>query len=159
MYFYTTNARERIAGFFNLADKVFLTAVCLTELQKILKLNIHSLASLEFCKDVENCGIFTVLPHIDIEREFVYQLMDIYASKKGKVSKKSRNRDLSFADGELLYIAKQYGLILHTADKYVCACGLKENVTVFNPIEDITQELRTLKEFDPYNGGEMFRYS
>ncbi len=159
MYFYTTNARERITGFFNLAEKVFVTTVCLTELQKILKLNVHSLASIEFCKELESCGIFTILPNISTDREYIYNLLETHSSKRGKISKKSRNKDLSFADAELLFISKQYGLILHSADKYVCACGLKENITVFNPIEDITYELRTLKEFDPYNGGELFRYN
>jgi hypothetical protein len=111
MYYCTSNISDRVLSYILLHKFVFVTDLCLVELQKIVKLDIHTLASVEFGLNFESNPMFRVIPRDRKVNKEVYGIIESHSMKLGETSKNKRRRDLSFADAELMYYARELDLI------------------------------------------------
>lgn len=147
-YYLFTNIRERIHSYLTLNDYVLFSSLCYTELLKIIKLDIHTLASVEYSQLIHRSEYFKFVPRLDTYNEEIIQIIERYSMLRGETSKKRRKRDLSFADAELIFIAKNTDSILLTNDSYIIECCRRENVQSNNPILDLRNSIYLLEEFD-----------
>lgn len=150
MYYFVSNARDRIYAYFTSAGRVFVTEQCLAEFQKRIKINHHTLASVQFSREIITSPLFSILPSHLVKAEEVLDVVCKYSMLRSECSKNKRNRDLSYTDSEQILFAKYLGLIIASNDSYVRNCANSEGVLSYSPVTDLNLNIVVKNEFKPH---------
>jgi predicted nucleic acid-binding protein len=153
-YYFTSNAKGILEYHFSRFNFVFVTKICVSELQKNIKINCHTIYSTDFVDLLISLPVFQNLPTDDSLIFETNQMIKNHSMSEYENSQNRRMRDLSFADAELIVYAKLLNLVILTADKYLIECCDKEFVPCFNPIEGYL--IKTLDIYNPSSG--YFKY-
>jgi predicted nucleic acid-binding protein len=153
-YYFTSGAHSILEYHFLRFDFIFVTKMCIGELQKNIKNNCHTIYSTDFVDLLINEPVFQFLPTNESQIFETNELIKKYSMKVNENSQSRRDRDLSFTDAELIIYAKLLNLVILTADKYLIECCDKELVPSFNPIEGY--DVKTLDIYNPNSG--YFKY-
>lgn len=155
-YYFVSNARERIYSYFIGANTICISKQALAEFQKIAKMNIHTLASVSFVKEMLDSDLFLILSSDLVDAHEVINIIEKYSMTRLEFSLKRRTRDLSYTDAEQILIAKKLGLSIASNDGYFLRCAANEGLTCFSPVNDLTLDISVKTEYVNRRDNSLF---